>query len=75
MDAIKGGPAAYGDFLLARLITEAFNLAAISYRLGGKKLLWDAAASKITDVPEANKYLAREYFKGAGGCSSCRRAK
>jgi hypothetical protein len=33
-------------------------------RLGGKRLLWDAANAKITNVPEANKYLSREYRKG-----------
>jgi hypothetical protein len=27
---------------------DAFNLVAVSYRLGGKRLLWDAAAGKIT---------------------------
>jgi len=33
-------------------------------RLGGKKLLWDAANATITNLPEANKYLVREYRKG-----------
>jgi hypothetical protein len=64
VDAVKGGPKPYGDFLLAGPITEAFNLVAISYRLGGKRLLWDTAGMKITNLPEANKYLAREYRKG-----------
>ena len=30
------------------------NLAAISLRLGGRRLLWDSAAAKITNIPEAN---------------------
>lgn len=62
--AVKGGPPTYGDFLLAGPISEAFNLGAISLRLGGKRLLWDAANMKITNLPAANKYLVREYRPG-----------
>jgi hypothetical protein len=62
--AFKGGPASYGDFTLAGPICDAVNLAAISLRLGGKRLLWDAAAAKITNVPEADRYLTREYRPG-----------
>jgi predicted dehydrogenase len=64
--AFKGGPASYGDFTLARPISDAVNLAAISLRLGGRRLLWDAAAAKITNVPEANRLLTREYRPGWG---------
>jgi predicted dehydrogenase len=62
--AFKGGPASYGDFTLARPICDAVNLAAISLRLGGRRLLWDSAAGAITNVAEANKYLTREYRQG-----------
>ncbi len=62
--AFKGGPASYGDFLLAGPICDAVNLAAVSLRLGGRRLLWDSAAAKITNVPEANKLLTREYRPG-----------
>ncbi|NWG13090.1 MAG: gfo/Idh/MocA family oxidoreductase, partial [Acidobacteria bacterium] len=62
--AFKGGPASYGDFLLAGPISDAVNLAAISLRLGGRRLLWDSANAKITNIPEANKYLTREYRPG-----------
>jgi hypothetical protein len=62
--AFQGGEPTYGDFLLAGPISEAFNLGAISLRLGGKRLLWDAASMKITNLPDANKYLTREYRKG-----------
>jgi hypothetical protein len=64
VQAFKGGPPTYGDFLLAGPISEAFNLGAVSLRLGGKRLLFDAAAGQITNLPEANKYLTREYRKG-----------
>ena len=62
--AFTGGPASYGDFLLARPISDAINLAAISLRLGGRRLLWDSTAAKISNVPEANKFLTREYRPG-----------
>lgn len=62
--AFKGGPATYGDFLLAGPISDAVNLAAISLRLGGRRLLWNAAAATITNVPEANVFLTREYRPG-----------
>ena len=43
---------------------DAMNLAAISLRLGGRRLLFDSAAAKITNVPEANRHLTREYRSG-----------
>jgi hypothetical protein len=62
--ACKGGPPTYGDFRLAGPISDAFNLGAVSLRLGGRRLLFDAANAKVTNVPEANECLAREYRKG-----------
>ena len=62
--SFKGGPASYGDFLLAGPICDAVNLAAISLRLGGRRLLWDSDSSKITNIPEANNYLTRQYRPG-----------
>jgi len=63
VDACKTGKTAGGDFSYAGPISEAFNLAAISLRTG-KRLQWDAASMKIANVPEANKYLYREYRQG-----------
>ena len=62
--AFKGGEPTNGDFLLAGPISEAFNLGAISLRLGGKRLIWNSGNMKITNLPEANKCLVREYRKG-----------
>jgi len=62
--AIKGGKSTYGDFLLAQPISDAFNLGAVSLRMGGRRLAFDAANAKVTNVPEANKYLTRDYRKG-----------
>ena len=64
ISSFKGGPASYGDFLLAQPISDAINLAAISLRLGGRRLLWNSTSSKITNIPEANRYLTREYRPG-----------
>jgi len=64
VEAIKTGGKSYADFSYAAPITDAHNLCSISFRLGGQKLLWDAAAAKITNFPEANRYLTREYRKG-----------
>lgn len=64
ISAFKGGPPTYGDFLLAGPISDAFNLGAVSLRLGGRRLLFDSAAGKVSNVPEANKLLTREYRPG-----------
>ncbi|MBM3333836.1 Gfo/Idh/MocA family oxidoreductase [Candidatus Sumerlaeota bacterium] len=64
LGAFKGGEPTYGSFLLGGPISEAFNLGAISLRLGGRKLLWDSRKMTITNLPSANKYLTREYRKG-----------
>jgi hypothetical protein len=63
VDACKTGKTAGGDFSYAGPISEAFNLAAIALRTG-KRLQWDAANMKITNVDAANKYLYREYRQG-----------
>jgi hypothetical protein len=62
--ACKGGPHTYGDFLLAGPITDAFNLGAVSLRMGGKRLRFDAAQARVTNLEAANKYLTREYRQG-----------
>jgi hypothetical protein len=62
--ACKGGLPTYGDFLLAGPISDAFNLGAVSLRLGGKRLRFDAAGGKVTNVAEANKCLTRDYRPG-----------
>jgi hypothetical protein len=62
--AFRGGEPSSGNFLLAGPISEAFNLAAISLRLGGRRLLWDSRKAQITNVAEANRYLSREYRPG-----------
>ncbi len=62
--AFKGGPTSFGDFTLAGPICDAMNLASISLRLGGRRLLFDSAKAKITNISQANRYLTREYRPG-----------
>jgi hypothetical protein len=64
IEAFRGGKPTIGDFTLNGPISEAFNLAAISLRLGGAKLVWDEETMSITNRPEDNRYLTREYRKG-----------
>jgi len=64
VDAVRNGSKTYGDFQMAGPISEAFNLVAVSYRMGGKRLVWDSAARKITNNEKANEYLGREYRPG-----------
>jgi hypothetical protein len=59
--AFKGGKPTYGDFLLAGPISDAINLGAVSLRMVGRRLLFDSANMKVTNVAEANKHLTREY--------------
>jgi hypothetical protein len=61
--AVRGGPQSPSSFLNAGPISEAVNLYSVALRTG-KKLLYDSASRKITNVAEANKYLSREYRKG-----------
>jgi hypothetical protein len=58
--ACRGGQPSSADFMHAGPISDAFNLAAAALR-AGKRLEYDAASMKITNVPDANKYLYREY--------------
>jgi hypothetical protein len=62
--AARGGKPTFGDFLLAGPISDAFTLGAVSLRMGGRRLLFDAANAKVTNAPDANRYLGREYRSG-----------
>ena len=59
----KGGKQSPGSFLNATGITEAVNLYAVALR-SRQRLLYDGSNMNITNVPEVNKYLSREYRSG-----------
>lgn len=63
VDACKTGIQYPGNFSEAEYLTEAVNLYAVSLRTN-KVLQYDAANLSITNVPDANKYLSREYRSG-----------
>jgi predicted dehydrogenase len=63
IQACKGGKPSPGSFLNAGAITDAVNLGTVALR-SGKKVLFDSENMKITNIPEANKYLVRQYREG-----------
>lgn len=63
LDACQGGDPSPGSFPDAGQITDAVNLATVALR-AGRKVLFDSDNMKITNVPEANQYLVRQYRPG-----------
>lgn len=63
LSACKGGPAASSNFAYSARLTELVLLGNVALRTG-KKLLWDAAAMRATNAPEADKFLKGTYRKG-----------
>jgi hypothetical protein len=63
INAFKNDTQSPGSFLYAGPVTETILLGAVSLR-AGKRVEYDPVNMKITNSPEANKYLVREYRKG-----------
>lgn len=63
IDAFREKKQSPGSFLLAGPVSETINLAAVALR-AKKKVLYDVAKMEITNIPEANALLRREYRKG-----------
>jgi len=63
IDAFKNKTQSPGSFLNSGAITETILLGAVALR-AGRKVEYDSANMKITNFPDANKYLVREYRKG-----------
>ncbi len=63
IDAFKNNTQTPGSFLLAGPVTETINLGAVALR-AGKRVEYDTVNMKITNLPEANKFLTREYRQG-----------
>ena len=61
--ACKTGEPTTCNFEYAGWLTEANHLGNVAYR-SGRKLEWDAARMRVTNVPEAEAYVRREYRKG-----------
>jgi predicted dehydrogenase len=63
IQACKGGPAALSNFDYAGPMTEAVLLGNVAMR-AGQKILWDSKKLKVTNVPEANRFIRTQYRKG-----------
>ena len=68
IDAFKEDSPSPGNFLKARNIAETICLAPVALQANtlqtDSSIAWDSENFKITNIPEANKYLYREYRKG-----------
>ncbi len=58
--AIKGQVEATSDFEYATRLTETMLLGLVSLRASHQKLYWDGETGQVTNVSEANQYLARQ---------------
>jgi len=63
IDAFREKKQPVGNFLMAHPISETINLAAVALR-AGKKIMYDPVKMEISNMPEANKFLRREYRAG-----------
>ena len=63
IDAFRNKTQSPGSFLNAKAVTETILLGAVALR-ARKKIEYDVENMKITNNPDADKYLYREYRKG-----------
>jgi predicted dehydrogenase len=64
VDASLGKGKTSANFDYAGPLTETVLLGTVAVCLAGQTLHWDAANMKITNLPEANRYLRRPYREG-----------
>ena len=64
VDAVIAGKKTTDGFEFAGPIAETVQLGNVAARMPGKKIEWDAAQLKITNLPEANRLLTKEYRSG-----------
>ncbi len=65
VQACRGEAAASSPFEYASVLTEVMLLGIVALRTGqGRTLHYDGAAMRVTNIPEANQYLTREYRAG-----------
>ncbi|MHC4302215.1 MAG: Gfo/Idh/MocA family protein [Planctomycetota bacterium] len=63
LNACKGGKPACSNFDYSGPLTEAVLLGNLAIR-AGKRLEWDGENMRVTNVPEANRYVRRDYRAG-----------
>jgi hypothetical protein len=66
IEAIKAGKKSTTDFEYAGPLTEMMLLANIAVRMKehNTKLQWDGEKMEFTNLPEANKYIHKDYRPG-----------
>jgi predicted dehydrogenase len=61
--AIRGGSPAMSNFDYAAMLTETILLGNVAMRVG-KKLEWDGPNMRVTNVPEAERFIKPEFRPG-----------
>jgi predicted dehydrogenase len=62
--ACKGQAPAMSNFSYSGSLTETVLLGVLAQRAPGRRLEWDAKNLKVTNMPEINPYVHKEYRKG-----------
>ncbi len=63
--ACRDGKPAGSNFDYAAQLTETVLLSAIAIR-SRRRIEWDAAAMRVTNLPEANRFVRKDYRAGFG---------
>ncbi|HEU4938867.1 MAG TPA: Gfo/Idh/MocA family oxidoreductase [Vicinamibacterales bacterium] len=64
LQACKGGTPACSNFDYGARLTEFVLLGALALRAGNKVLKWDAEAMRVTNLPDAQRWIEGTYRKG-----------
>ena len=63
--ACKGGPPAGSNFDYASQLTETILLSNVAIR-ARRRIEWDSAAMKVTNLPAGNEFITKKYRAGFG---------
>lgn len=63
IQACKGGRKTLSNFDYAGPLTEAILLGNVAVK-AGRKIEWNSPAMKVTNMPEMDRYISREYREG-----------
>ena len=64
-EMMRSGTPAYSNFDIAAYLTEIILLGCVAMRVGvGKEMKWDGPNMKSTNLPEAAKFVQRDYQNG-----------
>ena len=64
VQSIKTGKPACSNFEVSGPLSEIVLMGNLAVHMKGQRLLWDGEKMECTNVPEANKYVKREYREG-----------